>query len=846
MPGPLMFDFSGLVSAPGLLARPGASCVAVSNFRFPAKGIMRKREGFERLETNANSLLRNVFSLPFFGSDAVVMSGGYTLLESFTQTGAFAVAKLSNGATQNLTLGSLGLRTADVSGAASSLGAAAYVLDRYGRVGRIEANPSGTVGVNAHSVALAGMPMGLEPWTYSMNAAVYSVLAAGTLLPNNASRAYRVTWHRKTVDGSVTLGGAPTGRLVVRNIAGTSGFVGATSDVTLRIPLPTQLGDTAQLTTSYFWRLWGSRIQAAATDSPDDELYLVAEAFVTAADITNGYAVVTDVTPDVYLEASPRLHTNATNFGPSDAGLLSGQTMADEPPHAARCLEALADCMFYGGTTFRPAKALRLIAPLVAGETITIATTVPAFSLTLTAVAGAPAAAGQFTAVGTLATLGLNIEACVRNLVDAWSRGSKVPTVAAGSESAVSLYSTSQGTDAPGQIRIESVGPSFTILAGSAATGRKFSPALGTVAETVGPTSASNVLLFSKPGRADAVPPINQLVVGGASNRIDAISLYRERLLVWTTAGLFKVEGADFSSFQVTPVDTTARILGPRTACVLNDRAFAWCSDGIVEFSDAGTRRISEPIAPTLRSILEVYSGDGESFPGIASGFACIDKRNGEALFFYASKANGALDYRCTRWLAWNARTETWSTGAFAADTTTHWKAAGCNVVDNDRLVLMSPTDDIATPVRSVRLFRQMLGHVGGVVDSAYFSDDDTSASQTDVVASVTFQFQLADLDARPHWQQLRIDLEGGEQAFFPLPSGLEVLWEVDAQAAASTAVLVQPTSALVRLETPDGFRRATRQRVTIRSVAPTATTGPMGILGVKQTFADGGSRFAG
>lgn len=845
MPGPLLYDFAGLITAPGLLARPGASCVAASNFRFPAKGVMRKREGFARLEASGNPLLRNVFSLPFFGSDAVVMSGGQALSVGTLQGGAFAVTKLSTGASQDLALGSLGLRTADVSGAASSLGASAYVLDRYGRTGRIEANPAGTIGTNAHSVALAGMPLGMEPWTYSMTAAAYSVLSAGTLLANNASRAYRVTWHRKTVDGSTTLGGAPTGRVVIRNIAGTSGFAGATSDVTLRIPLPTQLGDTAQLTTSYFWRLWGSRIQASATGSPDDELYLVAEAFVTAANIAAGYAVVTDATPDVYLETAPRLHTNATNFPSTEAGLLSGHGNADEPPHAARCLEALADCMFYGGTTFRPSKTIRLLAPLVAGETITIATTTPAFSLTLTA-AAALGAFGTFVVPAGLPSLGLTLEATARNIVDSFNRNSKVPVVAAGSEAALALYSISQGTDAPGQIRIESVGPSFTISAGTTATGAKFSPALGTVAETVGPTSASNVVCFSKPGRADAVPPVNQLAVGGASNRIDALSLYRERLLVWTTAGLFKIEGADFASFQVTPVDTTARVLGPRTAIVLNDRAYAWCSDGIVEFSDAGTRRISDPIAPTLRSILEVYSGDGTSFPGIASGFACVDRRNGEALFFYASAANGAVDYRCTRWLAWNTRTETWSAGAFAADTSTHWKAAGCCMVDSDRLVLMSPTNDPSSAEMPTRLFRQTLGHDGGIVDSAFFQDEDSEAAQSDVVASATFQFQLADLDARPHWQQLRIDLEQGEQTFFTLPNGLEVLWEVDAQAAPSTAVLITPTSALVRLETPDGFRRATRQRVTIRSVAPTAETGPLGIIGIKQAFAGDAARFAG
>jgi hypothetical protein len=378
----------------------------------------------------------------------------------------------------------------------------------------------------------------------------------------------------------------------------------------------------------------------------------------------------------------------------------------------------------------------------------------------------------------------------------------------------------------------------FTVTSSAPA---KWTPDL--TSSAAAPAYKGNVLCFSKAGRGDAVPPVNQLAVGPAGANIRATVAFRERLLVWTDAGLYAVDGTDAYNFSVTLVDSTARILAARSAVVLRDRAYAWCYDGIVEISDGGTRRISEPIEPTLREIREVFAGDGVTFPGITAGFAIADRRNNEVQFFYASKADGAVDSRCLNWLSWNAAAEKWATGSVSGSA--RWMAAGCCVFGSDRVATMAPFDNPTTPTLYNVLYLQQLGHNGAGVPSAVdYQDDDrtgVSGSRVAVSSRLAFQLQLNGLDSRAHWQQLRVDVEGMDSTIIPAPTALKASWKTDA-VGVSAEVTQGQTGQLLRWETPDLYRRATRQRVYLTH----ATAEPCGIIGVAQTFADEGSRFAG
>lgn len=828
MSSKLLYDFAGLQTAPGLLARAAASCVEADNVRFPAAGVIRKREGF----AFAASLLAfkhvSLHSIPFLGVGVVA-----AVFDDATVQGV-SVHNFATGNTQTPFIYKAEGCALETIGSMAAIGGAAYASGPKAGIIRVEekAKGSGTAGVDKHAVRGAGMPLGREPMTCSMDAAVFSVLSAGTLLAANASRAYRVTWHRKMLDDQTELGGAPTGRVVIRNIAGTSGFAGVTSDVTLRIPLGLDRGEDTFATASYWWRLWGSRISTAAGDSPDDELYLIAEAYVTATDIARGYALYTDATPDVFLQAQPRLHTNSTNFPPLELSVLNGATNGDEPPPCALTLETFANCLWFGAPTFRPSFLARLISPLAAGDTLKV-DFADGGALTLFAVAGAPAAFNEFTAVTGLPSLSLNLEAQARNICDAWNRY-LVYYTAAPPANRVELFSVSQGTDSPGLIRFESHRMGFAV---SSNAPTKWTPAL--TSSAAAPAYKGNLLCFSKAGRGDAVPPVNQLAVGPAGANIRATVAFRERMLVWTDAGLYAVDGSDASNFSVTLVDSTARILCARSAVVLRDRAYAWCYDGIVEISDGGTRRISEPIEPTLRHIREVFAGDGITFPGITAGFAIADRRNNEVQFFYSSKADGAVDSRCLNWLSWNAAAEKWATGSFSD--AKQWQASGCCVFGSERVAIMGPkTNSILNGFNLINL--QRLGHNGsGAPSSTDYTDAMRFLTGTTVTSTLAFQLQLNGLDSRAHWQQLRVDVEGMDSTIYPAPTALKAAWKTDA-VGVSAAVTQTQTGQLLRWETPDLYRRATRQRVYLTHAAAE----PCGIIGVAQTFADEGSRFAG
>jgi hypothetical protein len=120
------------------------------------------------------------------------------------------------------------------------------------------------------------MPRGLGPNTWT--------LVAGTNLGNGFARAYRVTWHRKDADG-VELGGAPTSRFVVANAVYNTGYTGGTRHVQLEVQIPKEFGTlNTALTTSYYWRLWANRGYLEASEVGDDEMHLLAEAYLTAGD----------------------------------------------------------------------------------------------------------------------------------------------------------------------------------------------------------------------------------------------------------------------------------------------------------------------------------------------------------------------------------------------------------------------------------------------------------------------------------------------------------------------------------------------------------------------------------
>lgn len=798
MSGPLLYDFGGLVTAPGLLARNPASCVIAENWRYPMPGIMRKRTGFDlgAQTAGANEVFVSLMSSPAMADRFLAQGGGAAASTLYYGGPNVAWAALTDtGATSP---------TYSRHARMAVLGGSHYVCAQSVR----------RIASTFTSHRAAGMPRGLSPFVYSMDPAVYSVLTGtSTWLPNGANVAYRVTYHVK--NGDVELGGPPTSRLVIRNISGTSGFTGATRDVTLRIPVPYEIdSSTTLVTTSFYWRLWRSRT-ATGADTADDEMYLVAEAFFTAGDIAAGYAVFNDITPDAFLLTSPRLNTNSLNFAPIEAGLENGITNADEPPPAiCQDMAPFADCMFYAQPAPRVSLLLTLISPaFTAGDTITINGTV------LTAVAGFPGFPNEFTIVTGLATLSLNIEATARNIVDTWNRNAARANMTAS-------Y-ISQGTQSPGQIQFEGTAALGAFTIQSAAAGQRFSPNI-VASKTIVATSSTNELWFSKPGRPDAVPTVNVISVGPSSAVIYRIVPFRERLLCFTTEGLYQVDGTYYGNFTVALVDASARIFQQECVVVQDDKCFAWCFNGILQIDDGGTSYVSTPIEPTIRTIMnQTYAfGSGTIY---GSAFAVAGKADHVVYFFYTS--DGTINVNCTKWLEYDVRSQKWSTGA-----TTDGTGRGCGAIQQSSgLLVLGLSGDRFAPSGVAKCFIARSAYDG----TTDYTDDTPAGTAEPIVATATFQFQLPDPDSRAHWQQVLLQFENGEQSYYPRPTSVDMQWETD-PAGTSGYTTYPVASPLLRVETPASYRRSTRSRVTVRHVLAEHA----GVLVLNQSVTAEGARF--
>ena len=792
----LLADFKGLVTAPGLLMRAEASCTLARNALFDAPGLLRKRPGFSRLQYGMGGPIYQLHSSPILDTRFFAHYGSTT-----------------NPGTVRLGDGTTGASTLIPSIDPQSVSRPAALRQRMALLGQSHylTSDEGSRRIESAltSVRYAGMPRGLQPSTANMNAATFSVLqAANPWLAQDSAVAYRVTWHRLD-DAGQELGGPPTGRTTVRNIAGTSGFVAATMSVRLRVPVPYEFGSLATaLTTSYFFRLWRSR--SVEVVDPDDEMSLVLQYTLTAGDITAGYVQVNDVTPDTLLSGAPKLHTNPVSFPDGEANLANGQLNADDPPPSANCVASWRECLWYADTEGKSASTCQLISVggtgLVAGDTVSFDGGVN----NITAVAGAPAAADEFTVVTGLATLALNLEATARNMVEAWNvkwRG----------VSEVSAFYTSIGTEQPGIIFMECARQSDVTAGASCSRSTAFR--IGTPNTRIG---GSNSLHYSKAARADACALVNVLQAGAGQATILQLVPFREFLLVFTDQGIYRVTGASWADFNIAPFDLSFRLLGRDLVAVADDRVYAWCYEGIVEIDDGGARVISLPIEPTLTALLGATPSTYAPF-----SFA-IAYRLAHRVTFFASASVG----NATRGYTFDTRTRAWSTTEFTRQSggaNDYQKSCGVVRFSDDRLVLANY--NFGGGDAYVFVERRAL-------DNTDYQDTDAGNVTDPVPLRVTFQYNVPDVEGAVHWQQLVMSLDGGEFAWRALPTALTLSFQTEW--ASSGNLAVAPSAAIVRYELPRSVRRGNRLVMTVAN----STAEACGFNGLSQSIRLG-SKFA-
>lgn len=825
-------EFVGLVTAPGLLVRNQASLVEATNVVIGVPGLIRQRRGFTRGATFQPGV---VPSMAYTNEDFIY---AYNSAPS-VYPGKFVNRYINTAGILSFPTGAPNVNTGvDYGFGNGRLKAFSQNSMLYcnsptrlsGNVYRPEKPVLRVESAASTQARYAGAPLGMAPDTYNMSAAVYSVLYNGTVnfLLANCGVAYRVTWHRKVGSNRAELIGAPVGRLVVRNVSGTSGWAAATARaVQLRIPIPRELFCTQTLVDSTQWycKLWRSLSTTDSGQEATDSMNLVADVKITAGDITNGYVLYQDNTPDTYLSEAPALYTNPTVTDPTEAQPDGGNGISNAnmpPPFAANCVY-WAGRAWYGNYCEVPSNTFRLLvvggSGLVAGDTVTID------SIALTASA-APAAATDFLLVTGLSSIERNIEATARNIVEVYNRN------AITNSKTTRAYYTSTSLSFPGQIQV--FGASFPTFATSKSVAFQWDSSASLVWQ-------KNGLRFSKMGQADHCAPCNVLFVGPAEAEIVAIRPLRDKLFVFTTKGIYVVTGTSQFDFTVSEFDLTFKLIGSSFVVECDDRLVGWFREGIAEITDGGVQIVSGPIEDWLNAYSDPSSYGYSYISEI--GFAVSYRMRHQVLFFYpTNKFTNSV--HCEKWLIWDVRTRAWTMGAFDPAKTytqngfTWFEGKSCaavpvNTTEQDLIVAWGTNGS-----GNCYMFTENTGTAETNADGTAYAPE----------ARVRFQFAAPSESDAMHWQQSLIHLPAdntlttltrGTPDDYATPTSFSVTHRaagLSGAIAGAEQVVTTFSNGLLRVEPPADARRGQKMQLLLKWVP----AGMFGIVGVTQVYRPG------
>lgn len=475
------------------------------------------------------------------------------------------------------------------------------------------------VGTAARS---AGAPRALDP---------SFVLAGspGTLLAADEQVAYKACIQRTDANGNV-LYGFPSQRTWVLNSAG------AARNVTLTMYL------TSDITTSDVIQFYRTAIVTASPVSDDisgDEYQLVYQTNPSGTDITNGYVSFTDVLVDALRGAA--LYTNE-----SQEGALQGN---DEPPLCQDMALFKNQYMFYANTATKQRLFTSLLTSVVGlnTKTLTIA------GVTYTANTTAENISTRNFKVYTSGVTATDIEDTARSLVRVVNRNT--------SNTSIYAYYTSSTDQVPGQIMFESrsVGAAaFTIQGGDATIGAAFFPNCTSinVATTSTNDEQPNALFYSKQQQVEAVPALNNFLVGPANDAILRIAALRNSLIIIKEKGVYRLTGETPSSFVVTPLDLTVFCKSAESVVVLANQVFMLTNQGVVAITDNGVQVVSREIEPYFNPLLTYSNISSKCF---ALGYESERQ-------YMISVPTTTADTTATQMFVYNIFTRCWTRWTFA------------------------------------------------------------------------------------------------------------------------------------------------------------------------------------
>ena len=364
------------------------------------------------------------------------------------------------------------------------------------------------------------------------------------------------------------------------------------SDVSLTITIPAPPVDD-----SWFVQVYRTAVLDGITPTevgdPGDDMGLVLERNPLPADISNQEMTIVDVTPDTLRGAD--LYTNATQQGPLQANYA--------PP---QCLDLALyqNHMFYANTQSKYQVEMALLAvdgkavptnstALQKDDTVTIDGVV--YTARRLADGGEDPSTNHFL-VGDGPSLSDNIEDTAKSLIKVINKSASNSTIWA-------VYDSGE-TDVPGLIRLyeRDFGDAAAFQFDSSRAGA-WSPDLATGPQESDNEVKPNRLYYSKFQQPESVPLLQFFDVGAANDEILRILPLRSILLIFTSAGIYKLTGATANSFQISLLDDTAVLEAPDSLVALNNNAVGFFDQGVCQVSYGSVSILSRPIEGDLNQI---------------------------------------------------------------------------------------------------------------------------------------------------------------------------------------------------------------------------------------------------
>jgi len=413
----------------------------------------------------------------------------------------------------------------------------------------------------------SGVPRALD--------AVLSTTGSSGFLSHDQGVAYRFVWGYRDSNDNLLLG-SPSGRNIITYTTGSSE---SSRDISITLYIPDNILE------GYFYQAYRSA-NVDATIEPSDDLQLVYEGIITQAEINAGSVTFTDITPESLRGAA--LYTN-----PTQEGILQAN---DEPP-CATDICTFKNMTFYANTKSKQNIFITLIAvsstpsspsttKLVYDDTITIN------GITYTAKATENSGSGHF-AIPSSGTDASRIADTAKSLV-------KIINLR---QANVSAYYISNFGDLPGKIQIIANDyslPQFAVVSSKAQCWNPVLQSSGTDNSSSNDVNPNRVY-FSKLQQPEAVPILNYLDAGVATDPIYRIIPLRDSVFVLKANAIYRIIGEDPTSLRISLFDNTVSLIATESAVEMNNQIYCYTDQGMCAISDNGIQIISRQIEDQIQ-----------------------------------------------------------------------------------------------------------------------------------------------------------------------------------------------------------------------------------------------------